>query len=388
MNARFSLLVIFFNFLLGSVVFAQTASFKCDLDRYKNSHNDNAEFNTLIDNACNEISLSNYQHARSLLAEAIRIDSIASNGIINSYIESQYRKLRRFIEENAATTITTANQGAEESKVEQSTIATEPEKQNSQTSENRQTETQVSSQTETTVTTNSTSETMEAVADAPKSVAPADEIAVEKKDETKSETALQTETTRTEEISEPIAAVAEPVAVAAPDEKKFTPEMTEDFHNKGMQKVKQLESFVYQIGSKSSPANIAMTSTENALKLFDSEERTVQVSSANTGTKNKYKIKTYLQRLRNLNYSDVKIEWADFQYASDFIKGSDGNYHGYIVFQQRFSATLENMNTYTDITTKKIEVILKFYEKAQQGELTENWDVLLGDVSVVQTEKN
>ena len=108
----------------------------------------------------------------------------------------------------------------------------------------------------------------------------------------------------------------------------------------------------------------------------------------NVAGKPKFKIRQYLQRVRNLNYDDITIEWADLQYASDFTKGPDGNYYAYVVFSQRFTGSKDNQIVYQDVTTKRTQIILKIYEKAVQGEITENWDVFLGDISVVQTDTN
>ena len=170
--------------------------------------------------------------------------------------------------------------------------------------------------------------------------------------------------------------------------KSFSVEELNGFHDKGNQKLKELEDYIKQISTKSTPNEIADQSTENAIKLFDSEDRMVEISSINSTVKTKKKIRKYLTSLRLLPYENIEIEWAEFLYTSDFIKGPDGNYHGYITFRQRFSATIGDKIPYTDITTKRTEIILKFYNKAVEGVQTENWDVFIGDISVEKTEKN
>ena len=89
-----------------------------------------------------------------------------------------------------------------------------------------------------------------------------------------------------------------------------------------------------------------------------------------------------------LPYDKILIEWADLQYTSDFRKGVDGNYYGYIIFRQRFVAEKDNQVVYEDLTTKKAEVTLKSYNKNIEGQAIENWDVFLGDIRVQQTEAN
>ncbi|MBL0341163.1 MAG: hypothetical protein IPP71_09670 [Bacteroidetes bacterium] len=115
--------------------------------------------------------------------------------------------------------------------------------------------------------------------------------------------------------------------------------------------------------------SLSSQAIENAIKLFDKEDRTVQVSSVNVAAKPKFKIRQYLQRVRNLNYDDITIEWADLQYASDFTKGPDGNYYAYVVFSQRFTGSKDNQIVYQDVTTKRTQIILKIYEKAVQEKL-------------------
>ena len=161
-----------------------------------------------------------------------------------------------------------------------------------------------------------------------------------------------------------------------------------DFHVKGLEKISELEDLIKRIGDKLTSSAMADQSIDNAMKLFDSDEHFVQVSSINKPDKVKYLTRKYFERLRALNYKNVFIEWAEFQYTSDFLLAPDNRYHGYIEFSQKFVATKDDIITYSDKTRKKVEVILMPYTKNIEGKETENWDIFLGDISVVQTEKN
>ncbi|MEP7169508.1 MAG: hypothetical protein ABI855_09090, partial [Bacteroidota bacterium] len=171
-------------------------------------------------------------------------------------------------------------------------------------------------------------------------------------------------------------------------EKTFSELEMKDFEDKGMQKIHSLENFILLIANKHTASSAADRDIENALELFDSEYHFVEVSSANSGSKTKYKTRSYLEKLKLLNYDNVDVEWAEFQYTSDFIKGPDGNYRGYIKFVQRFTGMKDNIPVYSDKTTKTAEVILKAYTKGVEGVEGAQWDVFLGDISVIHTAKN
>lgn len=159
----------------------------------------------------------------------------------------------------------------------------------------------------------------------------------------------------------------------------------EEFKTKGIQKIKLLESYLIQIGSNSIDGLVASEAQENALRLFvNPDSNIVEVSSKSSGQIKKTKVRKYLGKLRLLNYDQVEIEWVDLTFTSDFIKGANGFYYGYAIFQQRFIGNSLDGNSYSDVTTKRIQVVIKMFDEFVNGELKEAWDVFLGDISVVQ----
>lgn len=159
------------------------------------------------------------------------------------------------------------------------------------------------------------------------------------------------------------------------------------FQAKGMMKVNMFQDYLNKIGNKGTSSGEALDAIKNALKLFYGNT-SVQVSSVNRDTKPKFPTKTYLERVRALNYDRIEIEWAECQYTSNLRKAPDGNYYGYIKFRQRFKGIKDGKVVYEDITDKTIAVVLKAYDKAIEGEKVENFDIFLGDIDVVQTTKN
>lgn len=337
----------------------------CDVVRFKDLYSENQQWNNLVLKACEELQRKEFVTAYRTLRQVITEDSINSNGIKTAYLESQLYKLGQYIQENNL--ITEENKNNTPKQPEPQAKKEEIKKEEKQIEPEKKPEPVV--------------EKVE------KKIEPAEEPITEKKEEP-----IKVEQDTPPEKVESKQEENENIAVNETNDIsniKFTDKDKAEFQEKGLQKVKQLETFIAQIGNKNTLASSAQMATNGALKLFDSEDRSVQISSSTTGEIKRSKIKVYLQKLRMLNYANVNIEWADFQYASDFKKGLDGNYYGYIVFKQRFTASsLDNQISYKDVTTKKIEVILKSYEKASQGEITQSWDIFLGDISVVQTEGN
>ena len=167
----------------------------------------------------------------------------------------------------------------------------------------------------------------------------------------------------------------------------FTAAELSSFQEKGMIKVNTFKNYLNKIGNKSISQTEGIDAIKNALKLFYGQTF-VQVSSTSRPDKPKFPTKTYLERVRALNYDKVEIEWAECQYTSNLRKAPDGNYYGYIKFRQRFKGIKDGKVIYEDITDKTIAVILKAYDKAIEGEKVENFDIFLGDIDVMQTMKN
>ena len=296
----------------------------CDLNQYQTVRTSDYRWNNLIITACREINAGNYESAYKLLMDAYNLDSKTTEGSPKEFIKTEIDRVRKFMNPKIE-----ADKGQQPDKaaIDNSSIAI-----------------------------NSTSENASPVI---------------KPDINNSESSTPNDNEAEDESGV----------------KSFSEKEMNDFHVKGLEKISELEDLIKRIGDKITSAPMAEQSIENAMKLFDSDEHFVQVSSVNSSDKVKFPTRKYFQRLRALNYQNVFIEWAEFQYTSDFILAPDNRYHGYIEFSQKFVATKDNMLSYSDKTRKKVEVILMPYTKSVEGKETENWDIFLGDISVVQTEK-
>jgi hypothetical protein len=161
------------------------------------------------------------------------------------------------------------------------------------------------------------------------------------------------------------------------------------FSKKALQKTEEFSAYLQTITAVNTPRERAMKSIDMACNLFLNEEARVEVSSTNSTTKNKYKVRDYLNRLqfRSGQYDKIIIEYAEINYASEFKKGTDGNYYGVVTFVQKFRGFVDGNVVYGDITKRNLTIVLRQYEKAVNGEAIESWDVFLADLGVVETKK-
>ncbi len=111
----------------------------------------------------------------------------------------------------------------------------------------------------------------------------------------------------------------------------------------------------------------------------------IETSSISRNDVRRYKIRTYLSRLKLVQYDKIEIEWTNVQYVSDVKRGVDGNFYGVVSFEQVFRGYRDGKLVYQDITRKNATIVLKTYEKNYEGNVTNVWDVLLSDIGVITT---
>jgi hypothetical protein len=174
--------------------------------------------------------------------------------------------------------------------------------------------------------------------------------------------------------------------VFAQTEKLMTDVEYDAFKVRALEKVNELKSYIITITDKKiNDQDLKINAIELAVKLFESESNLIEVSSKSTGKVTKYKVREYLNRLRVLQYSKVEITWFDISYVSDFVRDEDGNYRGVIAIFQKFKGYIENRLVYEDITVRNMGVTIKNEEKFMGDRKVEYREVLLGDISVIET---
>jgi hypothetical protein len=151
-----------------------------------------------------------------------------------------------------------------------------------------------------------------------------------------------------------------------------------------LEKVRDLSKYISIIGNKKTPWSEANRVIERTLELFI-EDAQMGVSTLNEKEVKYYDIRTYLERLMALNYDKVNIEWFNIEYISDLERQPDGRYVGVITIYQRFEGRTGDKLTYVDTTKKDITVFVERKQTQIGGRIIGFWDVLLGDVRVVET---
>jgi len=170
-------------------------------------------------------------------------------------------------------------------------------------------------------------------------------------------------------------------------EDDLSPQRKQAIDSLALEKVRDLSKYISIIGNKETPWSEAQRVIERAVELFMPESE-MGVSSLSRPEVHYYKIREYFDRLMQLNYDRVVIEWYKIQYVSDLERQPDGTYVGVITVFQRFQGyDKEKGLVYEDTTKKDITVYVKRKETQIGGRLIGFWDVLLGDIRVKETSK-
>jgi hypothetical protein len=166
----------------------------------------------------------------------------------------------------------------------------------------------------------------------------------------------------------------------------ISPERKRAIDSLAMEKIRDLGKYISIIGNKKTPFSEAKRVIDRTLELFV-EDAQMGVSSLSRAEVIYYGIREYLERLMLLNYDKVKIEWFNIEYISDLELQPDGRYVGVITIFQRFEGTTDDGLVYKDVTKKDITVYVERKQTQIGGKLIGFWDVLLGDIKVVETTK-
>ncbi len=166
----------------------------------------------------------------------------------------------------------------------------------------------------------------------------------------------------------------------------ISPERKRAIDSLAMEKIRDLGKYISIIGNKQTPFSEAKRVIDRTLELFV-EDAQMGVSSLFREEITYYGIREYLERLMLLNYDKVKIEWFNIQYISDLELQPDGRYVGVITIFQRFEGSSDDGLIYKDVTKKDITVYVERKQTQIGGKLIGFWDVLLGDIRVVETTK-
>ncbi len=162
----------------------------------------------------------------------------------------------------------------------------------------------------------------------------------------------------------------------------------------GVEKVKQLEADMKMITDGAVSLSVRQEKCKQADGLFqDAYKDRVETSSV---PKDGGPVQTrrrmahdYLIHLLSLGkkYTHVKVDFADFR-IGELERQEDGSYKGIITVQQVFAGEIDGQRVYGDVTVKNIEIDIRQYDKLTKDGMKKFWDVFLGDISVVTTQRD
>ena len=176
-------------------------------------------------------------------------------------------------------------------------------------------------------------------------------------------------------------AVAVPVLGQA---EEISPERKVAIDSLALEKVRDLSKYISIVGSKDTPFSEANRVIDRAEELFATGAE-IGVSSVNTDDVTYFEVRRYFEHLMALNYDQVTIKWYDIQYISDLEQQPDGSFVGVITIYQRFEGRSDDGLEYKDTTKKDITIFVQKKETQIGGRTIDFWDVLLGDIRVVET---
>jgi hypothetical protein len=159
-----------------------------------------------------------------------------------------------------------------------------------------------------------------------------------------------------------------------------------------MIKVNDFTFYLEKIAKKELNLDSRKSNLKLAVNLFKPLS-TVEVSNASSGTKKRYDIKLYLERLLNLNYKAVvlTVETVFYPSIKDFkkvlIQGKE-MYTATATFVQKFCGMKSTSSDqqfqecdYEDVTRKNIRIYVEILQERGQ----ERCIIYLGDISVDET---
>ena len=172
---------------------------------------------------------------------------------------------------------------------------------------------------------------------------------------------------------------------------EISPEQIKKVEDRIIEMIQELTTQINIIGYKSNSEQKKNDAISTAMSLFSSEDNTVKIRSIkNPNITTTQTIKNYLNRVKLLAYSDIKITAFDVKIPNNLTKmeGKEGWYYGTASYCQRFEydnpinsfVEIKNYTRKIDITCPNTPIIV--HQETICGENV--WRVFLSDISVVE----
>ena len=139
-------------------------------------------------------------------------------------------------------------------------------------------------------------------------------------------------------------------------------------------------------------AAIAYDLIDNTLRLFDDENRNIEILNLGTREPIRFNTRQYLERLMNRPFDKIEIEWnrdwtvlSDWTDAEEEIPQSEMTAIG----KQYFKGYRKNLVAYSDVIDKKVNFQAKLIESIDaRGNEVLQWKVFIGDITIASAPKS
>ena len=160
-----------------------------------------------------------------------------------------------------------------------------------------------------------------------------------------------------------------------------------DFEKRVTDKLELLGKDMTILINKANPMTERNRTVDAAMNLFNNDtSRRVQVTNSQ-GQKINHPVKSYLNKLKLLNYEKPDVTIGNIQFISNLTLQPDGSYKGYVQFIQVFKGVRGDKTPYMDKTEKTAEITIKVWDEIKDGVEQKRWDVYLGNINVTDTQK-
>ena len=152
-----------------------------------------------------------------------------------------------------------------------------------------------------------------------------------------------------------------------------------EFQEKVQDRLNRLQKYIEDL-SGNQHKNDYRQIVDNTMHLFnDDTTRKVMINNS-TGIVTK-SVRSYLLKLAQLNYSNVKVSIHDIQFVSKLEAQPDGTYKGYAVYLQEFKGK-RGEKEYHSTDRKTVEIIIKIWDELKDGIEKRKYDAFLGNINV------
>lgn len=163
----------------------------------------------------------------------------------------------------------------------------------------------------------------------------------------------------------------------------------QEFRERAATRIIDFMDYLPQVADKKKGLKKQNYYAEQTLELFvgkgkDSNMETSKILPNNTAQIETFKMPVYLQKLIKNGYSNVKIQFAETFYVSNFYPTGKNQYKATATIFQKFTGYgAEGRPLYEDVTKKTFEIVVEKVIDIHG----ERWVVLLNDISVAETYK-